>query len=86
MTIYKFQFPINDEFTLAMPDGATILHLELQGLFPCIWALVDECAESVPRQFRVFGTGWPVSGVGAHVGSFVQGPFVWHVFETEEKE
>ena len=85
MSIWKFQFKVDDRVTIDMPAGAKILHVELQNGVPCLWALVDTSAEPEPRKFLIFGTGHPISGAiavtAAHVATFQQGPFVWHMFE-----
>jgi hypothetical protein len=84
-TIYKYPFGIDDRFAMQMPVGAEILHAEMQGGTPCLWALVDSEA---PRElaFRLFGTGhpFPEDVALAHVSTFQQGPFVWHLFRVEE--
>lgn len=33
------------------------------------------------HEVQVFGTGQPLDGAGAHVGSVVIGSLVWHVYE-----
>lgn len=69
-----------------MPEGATILHVAVQGGVPCFWALVDPEAPTEPRRFRVVGTGHPIDDVDVltFVGTFlldVEG-LVFHVFEV----
>jgi hypothetical protein len=83
-TIWKYPFSVADRFTLSMPEGAQILHVDLQSGIPCLWALVIPERPPTEVGFRVFGTGHPfLGGLGAnlvHVGTFQQGPLVWHVF------
>ncbi len=83
VTIWKFQFDIGDAVEIEMPgDDAHILHVECQMGFPCVWAMVDPEKALVTRRFRLFGTGHPITDVvGKHVGTFQQGPLVWHMFE-----
>lgn len=87
LTIWKFPFRVADRFELAIPHHARILHVELQGSTPCIWAMLytsPEVKGDFRRRFAVFGTGHPIPGEmddWTHVGTFQQGPFVWHVFE-----
>lgn len=82
LTIYKYPFRIEDRFTLELPIGSQILHVECQNATPCLWALVTpgNQLESVP--FRICGTGHPInnSDIGNHVATFQQGEFVWHLF------
>ncbi len=49
---------------------------------PCLWADVwfEEGDKGVTREFEVFGTGHPVPPDRVFEASFVDGPFVWHVF------
>lgn len=82
-TIYKYPFLVEDEFPIQMPKGAEILHVASQGPQPCIWALVDTSEDPEYRYFRVFGTGHSMDSDAElfYVGTFPQGPFVWHLFE-----
>lgn len=84
-TIYKYPFPVADSFSLDLPSGAIILHVECQNGQPCIWALVDTEALPERRTFYLFGTGHPLNiddfGWSNHLATFQQGPFVWHMFQ-----
>jgi hypothetical protein len=83
--IWKFPFQITDEFTLQMPQGARVLHVDMQHDIPCLWALVDATRPKTSRSFRVVGTGNPFRDALnlRHVGTFqmMGGGLVWHVFE-----
>lgn len=83
-TIWKFPIAITDEQKITMPEGARLLHagLDPTGL-PCVWAVVDPLAVKIEATVLVCGTGNPLRAVGRgtfHLGSFNQGPFMWHVF------
>ncbi len=81
-TIYKYPIKITDEQEIQMPGEVTVLHagLDPQGV-PCVWAMVDSDLPTGPVSILVIGTGNPMPYVAhTHLGSFVQGPFVWHVF------
>jgi hypothetical protein len=82
MTIYKFPIPIQDTFTVPLPDDAVVVHagLDPQGV-PCLWARLDPNAPRTDRVFHLRGTGHPVPDDLHHIASFVNGPFVWHLFE-----
>jgi hypothetical protein len=83
-TVWKFAFEIEDVLRVQMPIGASVVHVgcDPSGV-PCFWALVLPKAATEIRTFQLRGTGERVGDeCGAHVGSFVQGPFVWHVFES----
>lgn len=81
-TIYKYQLEIADEQSVMIPNGYQIalVGLDPNGV-PCIWAIVDPERSAAEETIRIVGTGHPIPpNVRRHIGSFVQGPFVWHVF------
>ena len=81
-TIYKYPIKITDEQEITMPQGAKVIHAgrDPEGT-PCVWAQVDTEAKPEPVSILVYGTGNPMKYEPlAHVGSFNQGPFVWHVY------
>lgn len=97
--IYKFPLSIaRENFEIAsLPEYAPIIHVGLDtGAQPCLWAEVfTEWVEAIEkyeteksarkrRTFSICGTGRPCP-VGEHVGSFVQGLFVWHLYETTKR-
>lgn len=87
-TIWKWEFPITDEFALDMPLGARIVHVDVQRGTPCLWAIVVPDDPKVERRFRVYGTGHPITGSSQwHVGSFqmLGGHLVWHLFEVDDR-
>lgn len=56
MKVWKY--PLEDYHTFVkMPIGAKILDVQIQGEYPCIWALVDETEELERREFRGYATG-----------------------------
>ncbi len=93
LTVHKFPFNIEDKVDIPMPAGAEILDVQVQRGQPCVWALVDTDEPLVgTREFRVFGTGHPISGRGTehmrHVASFQLqgGALVFHMFEIGDEE
>lgn len=81
-TVHKFPLTIGNISVLHMPAGATVLHVGLDpGNRICLWAFVDTDLVSETRIFTVVGTGHEVPDGLEYIGSVVQGPFVWHVFE-----
>jgi hypothetical protein len=86
-TIWKFPFEITDKQLIEMPAGAHIVHVGFDpNRTPCLWAEVDP-GPRVPRVQRtiyVFGTGRELAfgerEVGQHLGTFNDGPFVWHIY------
>lgn len=89
-TVWKYELTIDDEIDLFIPGGnplrVVLIGLDPNGA-PCLWAEVDPSARKVRRRLYIRGTGHAVPPSANHLGSFLQGPFVWHVFvepSTEE--
>lgn len=84
-TIWKFPFDVDDRVGIDMPKGAKLLAVQLQGDTPCLWAEVDPGAKKESRLFAVFGTGnqmpREMGYSDVYVGTFQEGPFVWHLYE-----
>lgn len=88
-TIWKFETPFEEKFTLEMPKGSEILSIQRDEKTskPCIWALVYPENEKEERTFELFGTGHSIHndmGVSRkYVGTYQyqRGEFVGHVFE-----
>lgn len=83
-SIWKFPLPValdDKPAEVTMPEGAVIVHFDTPGREPTVWALVDSDNPPEPRRFRIFGTGHPLPRGARHVGTYSDGPFVWHVFE-----
>ena len=87
--VYKYPCPIEDSFSLDLPVGAEILHLDVQRGVPCLWILVNpsKTAKTETRAFLYVGTGhehpsrfW--HGL-EHVGTvqLEKGTLVFHLFE-----
>lgn len=87
MTIWKFEIPINDEYTeITMPMGARIVHVGYQhtdALF--FWAIVDKDMPKQHRTFRVVVTGHEFPDRWMHVGTVLMEPFVWHLLEASHR-
>jgi hypothetical protein len=82
-TIWKFplQATRQDKADVAMPIGAQIVRLAVQGRVAALWAIVDPEQPTETRTFQVFGTGHPLPPGARYVGSYDAEPFVWHVVE-----
>lgn len=83
MTIWKFPLRIADKVLIEMPAGAKLLTVQMQNGSPFIWASLDEKEPLGLRRVYVRGTGHELYPAEPHryVGTFQQGPFVWHVFD-----
>jgi hypothetical protein len=86
--IWKFNFPIKDDFQIEMPKGANILTVQNQHERGTLWAICDTEAEKEIRNFSITGTGHPIDPVNKdYIGTFQtsNGSLVWHLFETVKK-
>ena len=84
-TIWKF--PLQHEAdTYLVPKGATPIHVAMQNDLICVWMTVDSKANRVERRISIHGTGNSLDHVGGrHIGSVLDGVYVWHVFDGGEK-
>lgn len=82
ITVYKYPIQITDKQYLTLPNGYHIVHVGLDPTgAPCIWALVDTERSLIQETVYVVGTGHLLPfRADRHLGSFVDGSFVWHVF------
>lgn len=81
--VWKFPFSVYDSFALEMPSRHEVIHVDLQGgVAPTMWALVDPSSPKAHFTFFMHRTGHPVAEDLRHVGTFRQGPYMWHLFTT----
>lgn len=84
-TIWKYTLQPSS-LILEIPEGSEILSVESQNNKICIWFLVDPSADSVEREFIVYGTGHAISDAEhkKYIGSaqLENGMLVFHVFEN----
>lgn len=89
MTVWKWEFAVQDRFTLRLPKDAEVLTVQAQRDRACLWALCDPEAEKEDRTFACWGTGHQhfLNGrsPGRYVGTFqlMSGALVFHLFEEE---
>lgn len=84
--VYKYKLTLDDWVSIAMPEGAVPLFVDVQLGSPYIWARVAIDAPPVIHHFRIAGTGHDLgSNVGRYIGTFLlaDGALVFHVF-TEQ--
>lgn len=88
-TIWKFEIPVVDAFSLMLPTQSEILSVQQSQSTkkPCIWVLVYPNNPKEDRHFECYGTGHPIhNDMGVErkfIGTFqlVDGTFVGHLFE-----
>lgn len=83
-TIWKNHLQITDSQDIAVPTGATPLTAMIQGGRLTVWYHVPDTEADISWvHISVVGTGNPIDpevDLGQHVGSVINGPFVWHVY------
>lgn len=87
-TVYKFLIPFasNAEESPPMPVSPSA-PIRLTGLDPrsgqpAVWLEVETEADQGPgRRMMAFGTGHDIPKGLTHVGSLIDGSFVWHIYE-----
>ena len=97
LKIYKFEIPIEDEFSINLPKGAKILTVQeqqnLSGIFtlPYIWVLLDPDLGFIEtRRFRLAGTGHSITEYSHieydYINTFQMhhGELILHLFEIIE--
>lgn len=88
MTIYKYiMYP--GRMILNLPKDAAILSVQMQGGYPCLWALQENNQMHEERVFHTYGTGNHIPDTESgkalvHVATYQDAAFVWHVFEEVE--
>jgi len=67
---------------IQIPSDGKVLAVQTQNEIPHIWVLVNSDNEMQTRTFTVVGTGHSFDDTNKkYVGTFQDGPFVWHLFE-----
>ena len=69
--------------TIGMPEGSTVVHVAMQDKHVTLWAEVTDGGQPELREFLIVGTGQTIPDrvPFQHVGTVMDGPFVWHVYE-----
>ena len=85
-TVYKFELPTDDYFSVDIPEDAKVLTVQTQHQKPCMWVLLDPNKPTNKRTFRLAGTGHPItedSEILLYIGTFqlFNGSFIGHLFE-----
>lgn len=83
--IYKYTLDITDkQFIEVHKEAGTECQILYVGLdpngVPCLWMELTKGTYVEKHEILILGTGMRVPGTAHHLGSFVQGQFVWHVY------
>jgi len=80
-TIYKYPIAITDKQSILVPSQAKFLHVGLDpSEIPCLWYQVNPDNPKENITIYVVGTGGVIPLGARHLGTLVQGSFVWHIF------
>lgn len=84
-TIWKFAVPLQDQFSIPLPEKAEVLTVQTQHGRPQFWAVVSPTAKTEDRTFYLAGTGHKLPDVPMRfVGSFQlhNEALIFHLFEA----
>lgn len=82
--IYKYPLSLLEAVTHHLPAGYRLRHVGHQDGEPMLWVEGDPSTISKPVTFAVLGTGKLIPGNWEWVGTYQEGPYVWHVFKVNE--
>lgn len=74
------KFPLAFPLTHFVARNPKVLHVEVQHGTPCFWAEVDDSGEAEEYIIRHAGTGHMVPENSEYIGTFMQDPYVWHLY------
>jgi hypothetical protein len=84
--VWKYDLEVADAVQeITMPQGAIIVHTDLQNFKPTMWVLVEPQNKPVMRVFVIHGTGHPILDCEKYVGTVMAPPYVWHICEVESR-
>ena len=81
-TIWKYKILRPGPQSVLLPVGATPVYFAMQGI-PTLWCEVDidGGTELEYRTFEIVGTGHEIPPKAVYVGTCLDGPYVWHLYE-----
>lgn len=84
LTIWKFPLAVTDVQVLHVPDGFTVLSVQVQDDVPCLWIRVNPHACMVTVEVLTVGTGHDATATSEteYVDTYqlVDGALVFHTF------
>ena len=85
--IWKFPLPHpGDELTHGIPGHGEVVCVGLDPAGePSVWLNVNQGAPAEIRTFSVVGTSHPFPPTWRPIGSYTDGPFVWHALEVLDR-
>jgi len=86
-TIWKYQIPVKENFTIDLPIGAEIIRFENENGLLWLWAVVEPQASTEERRLLAFKTGAEIPAVPLkYLGCaaiFIQAELMLYYFEHE---
>ena len=82
-TVYKYR--VDGATEIRVPVGSKVIHVGMQNGAPYIWVEVstNPHLDIEGRYFEIAGTGWEIEDDAVHIGSVIDGAFVWHIYEVQ---
>lgn len=84
-TVHKFLVPFADPEAGPLPVSrhapVRLTGLDPRTGKPAVWIEVETTNPPGERRMAVFGTGHELPDGWVHVGSMIDGSFVWHIYE-----
>lgn len=87
MRVFKEALEVVGEQTISIPEGASLLHVDIQDGALCAWFMCDPSSRKVGRVILIYGTGHECkSQAHCHIGTVLAkgGSLVLHVFDGGE--
>jgi hypothetical protein len=85
-TIWKYPVGFYGPNHISLPADAKILHVDRRDHIShavAFWAEVNPSIPSEIRSFQVVGTGHQISPNMEHIGTTIDGSYVWHLYEVK---
>lgn len=81
--VYKYPLRSMDD-TINVPDGAVVLVGRDASNSVCVWIQhADRNGLRRDRRVYIAGTGHDIPQPANHLGSFVDGQYVWHIYSPD---
>ena len=75
-----------DHQKVMMPRHFDLVHCAMQHGRPTFWYVTEPDSDDYQQTFGIIGTGLPFPANWAHMGTCLDGNYVWHILmETEGK-
>lgn len=82
--VHKIPLQVGTRVSVSLPLGTKLVHCDNQFGQPMLWVEKPQGPQPVEmRHFEVFGTGWDIPDDARHLGTVIQGKWVWHCYEVK---